>query len=236
MTDVKNILRYDQLHEVNVQWEGSSDPETDKLFRDLVSVESAVHQSMVIIGPWFETRVSRLIRSWLPSGWATSGPAQVFDPARPGLRSRSWDIVVHREGLTGLPPEACPGSGYALLPKSAVAVVVDTKTHYSTPKAYAAKPLFNLMNDAVEPQFDLLGDGIRKILFTARSNRSPAALSREGNEVGLEVFCLAQMKSGPVSDGLARVSRCILHGGASHERALDAFRASILEAINLQTI
>lgn len=41
---------YDQLHRITVKWEGAPDPEVDKLLNDLVTVERAVHQSMVIVG------------------------------------------------------------------------------------------------------------------------------------------------------------------------------------------
>lgn len=223
---------YDQLHRISIRWDCTPDPEVDQLLRDLVCVESAVHQSMVIVGPWFEARVARLIKDCLPEGWTTSGPAQIYDPAKPGVRSRSWDIVVHRKGLDGLPPEAYPGSGYALLPKSSVAAVIDTKTSFSAPKTYAAQTLFNLMNDSIEPQFALLGSEIHKIVFAARSNRSPESLARQGAEVGLEVYSLAKITSGPVSQGADRETVCIpasLNGAPS---AIELLRRSILRAID----
>lgn len=167
----------------------------------------------------------------MPDGWSTSGPAQVYDPERPGLRSRSWDIVVHQAGLSGLPPEACPGSGFPLLPKSSVAAVVDTKTSFSTPKAYAAQPLFNLMNDAEEPQFALLGSKIRKIVFAARTARSLESLARQGAEVDLEVFALARMTSGPVAEGAEREIVCVASVPAGQPSAIERFRSSILQAI-----
>ena len=222
---------YDRLHKISVKREGEADLEVDEIISDLVAVESSVHQSMVIVGPWFEGRISAIIRACLPSGWTTSGPAQIFDPSRPGVRSRSWDIVVHKKSLRGLPPEASPGAGHPLLPKSAVAAVIDTKTSFSTPKAYASQPLFNLMNDSNEPQFTLLGNGIRKIVLAARSERSPESLKREGMEVGLEVYCLARIRSEPVSKGVDREIQCILAPRDGQPSAIERFRRAILEAI-----
>lgn len=229
-TDVPK-WQYDQLHNVSVTWASDPDPETDELIRDLVAVECAAHQTMVIVGPWFEARVAHLVRQWLPPGWTTSGPSQIFDPRRPGLRSRSWDVVVHRSGLSGLPPEAFPGAGHSLLPMADVAVVIDTKTHFSTPRAYAAKPIFNLMNDAIEPQFDFLGAGIAKVLLIARSDRSPQSLADEGAAVGLDTFTLARMKSSPVSDGVNRSSECVLNVPPGQCPPIAAFRARILNAV-----
>lgn len=222
---------YDELHRTDLRWTGDPDPETDRLIRDLVTVENAAHQTMVIVGPWFEARIAHLVRHWLPEGWTTSGPSQVFDPERPGLRSRSWDIVVHRANLTGVPPEAAPGTGHPVLPKAAVAVVIDTKTNFSTPAAYATKPIFNLMNDALEPQLKFLGPEITKVLLIARSSRTPASLEHEGAKLGLHTFSLAQMRSGPVKDGVDRRSECVLFGPTSGEHPLQAFRATVLEAV-----
>ncbi len=224
--------RYDQLHNVTVSWTGPADQETDRLVRDLVAVESSAHQTMVIIGPWFEARVAYLVRQWLPDGWTTSGPSQIFDPDRPGLRSRSWDVVVHRSPLTGLPPEAFPGAGYPLLPKSDVAVVIDTKTHFSTPREYAAKPIFNLMNDATEPQFALLGPKITKILFIARSDRSSESLAEEGRVSGIDTYCLARAKSSPVSDGAERSSQCVLSVPQGGLPPLEQFRRRVRQSIS----
>lgn len=225
---------YDQLHQITIKWEGEPDPEVDKLLSDLVAVERAVHQSMVIVGPWFEGRVAQMIRGFLPTGWTTSGPAQIFDPSKPGLRSRSWDIVVHQDCLTGLPPEAYPGSGYPLLPKASVAAVVDTKTSFSSPRIYAAQTLFNLMNNSDELQFSLLGEHMRKIVFAARSERSPESLARQGSEVGLEVYAVARLKSGPVSQGNDREIICIPRSTQGSPSALEQMRESILEAVNSQ--
>lgn len=100
------------LHRASIRWIGEPDPETDTFVRDLLAVSNSVHQGMVICGPWMEARLSNLIRSWLPEGWTTSGPAQVFNPEHPELRTRSWDIIIHQEGLEGVPPEAAPGAGW----------------------------------------------------------------------------------------------------------------------------
>ena len=223
---------YDQLHRITVKWEGAPDPEVDKLLNDLVTVERAVHQSMVIVGPWFEARVAQMIRDFLPAGWTTSGPAQIFDPSRPGLRSRSWDIVVHQNCHIGLPPEAFPGSGYPLLPKASVAAVVDTKTSFSRPKIYAAQTLFNLMNNSDELQFSLLGKQMRKIVFAARSERSPESLAKQGSEVGLEVYAVARLRSGPVSHGSDREIICFPKSTQGSPSAIEQMRKSILEAVD----
>ena len=128
-------------------------------------------------------------------------------------------------------PEAYPGSGFLLLPKSAIAAVVDTKTYFSTPKVYAAKPLFNLMNNSRETQNDFLGSGIEKFLFIARSNRSPLALSSEGLSVGMRVFCLAQAQSTPVADADERLSICRIDGANCDTTGLKAFREAILQSV-----
>lgn len=44
-----NAPAYDPLHQITIGWNGSPDPEVDQLLRDLIEVERAVHQSMVIV-------------------------------------------------------------------------------------------------------------------------------------------------------------------------------------------
>jgi hypothetical protein len=189
------------LHRASIRWIGDPDPETDTFLRDLVAVSNSVHQGMVIYGPWMEARLSHLIRSWLPMGWTTSGPAQVFNPEHPELRTRSWDIIIHREGLEGVPPEAAPGAGWPLIPVEAVGMVIDTKTNFSDPRKYAAQTAFNLMNDCEVLQFDLLGATIPKVVLTATSSMSPDSLRATGEGCGLAVFGLGRYQASPVSDG-----------------------------------
>ena len=107
------------LHRATRRWVGDADSETDAFIADMLQVWNSLHQGMPIIGTWMEQRLSHLIRGW-PDGWTTSGPSQVYRLERPEVRSRSWDIVVHRAEVQGAPPEAAPGIGYPLLPASMV--------------------------------------------------------------------------------------------------------------------
>ncbi len=198
------------LHRAEIRWIGEPDPETDTFVRDLLAVSNAIHQGMVICGPWMETRLSHQIRSWLPDGWTTSGPSQISNPTYPDLRSRSWDIVIHRSELTGVPPEAVPGAGWPLIPIEAVAMVIDTKTNFSDPRKYAAQKAFNLMNDCEVPQFDLLGPSIPKVVVAAHSAMTPDRLRAVGADCGLATFGMGKYRAGPVSDGLSRQTEWVM--------------------------
>ena len=127
---------------------------------------------------------------------AISEQAQVFDPSRPELRSRSWDIVVFDPGMVSglLPPAPTDGDGPPLIPLTACKAVIDTKTYFSDVRGYAEKTCF----DCVGPfsrsdvrQVDFLAD-VPKILFIAQTRGNPATLSIAGREVGIDVYCLAK--------------------------------------------
>jgi hypothetical protein len=144
------------VHQIEFEENGIDDPESIQLARDAWTVSCSVFQGMPVVGRWLELRVASLVRSWLPDWCVSSG--QVFDPARPDVRSRSWDLIVHRDtaGLSGLPPEACPGSGPPLVPKGLCCAVIDTKNNFSDVAQYARMTVFNLMNDATAPQLEFL--------------------------------------------------------------------------------
>jgi hypothetical protein len=217
------------LHRAALRWIGDPDPDTDTFIRDLLSVSNSVHQGMVICGPWMEARLSHLIRSWLPKGWTTSGPSQVFNPAYPDLRSRSWDIVIHRSGLTGIPPEAAPGAGWPLIPAEAVGMVIDTKTNFSDPRKYAAQTAFNLMNDCTISQFDLLGPSIPKVVLAATSSLSPDRLRAVGEDCGLAAFGMGRYRASPVADGPERTTEWVLSAYSDGSYPFQEFRRLVEE-------
>lgn len=219
------------LHGASIRWIGEPDPETDTFVRDLLAVSNSVHQGMVICGPWMETRLSHLIRSWLPKGWTTSGPAQVFNPQHPALRTRSWDIIVHRDGLKGVPPEAVPGSGWPLIPVEAVGMVIDTKTNFSDPRKYAAQTAFNLMNDCKVSQFDLLGPSIPKVVLNAHSSMSPDGLRAIGQDCGLTVFGMGRYRASPVADGLDRQTEWVLSAYSDGTYPFQEFKRMVLSTV-----
>jgi hypothetical protein len=226
-----NELSSYALHRATISWDGPADADTESFVGDLLQVSNAVHQGMVICGPWMEARLSHLIRDWLPAGWTTSGPSQVYNASCAELRSRSWDIIVHRDGLAGVPPPAAPGSGWPLVPLEAVAAVIDTKTNFSEPAKYAAQRAFNLMNDCERSQLDLLGADVAKIVLTVTSSRSPDALRREGERCGLNVFGLGRYRSGAVSEGVDRKTTWLLSAYADGEFPFQAFKTRVLEAV-----
>jgi hypothetical protein len=220
-----------QLHQGSVRWDGPADPETDALVRDLLRVWNSVHQGMVVYGPWFETRLSNLIRGWLPQGWTTSGPAQVYCPDRPGLRSRSWDIIVHRTDVGDVPPEAFRGAGWPLVPRHSVALVIDAKTNFSTPAAYARQATFNLMNDSGEPQLAFLGSSIVPVVLAVTSSMSPDAMEKAGAAAGLRAFSLGRYRAGPVSDGEERLMEWVMQAGADGDYPYQRFKRTIIETV-----
>lgn len=219
------------LHRAVVAWEGPVDGDTDAFVRDLLRVSNAVHQGMVICGPWMEARLSHLVRGWLPLGWTTSGPSQVFNPSRPELRSRSWDIVVHRDTLADVPPPAAPGSGWPLVPLAQVAAVIDTKTNFSEPARYAAQRAFNLMNDCEQAQLDLLGGDVAKIVLTVTSARSPDWLRKEGERCDLDVFGLGRYRSSAVSESVNRSTTWLMSRYEDGTSPFQRFKERVLEAV-----
>jgi hypothetical protein len=223
-----------KLHNHQLLTEGIDDPETLAFARDLHRVSICVHQGMSIIGPWMEARIKQVMRAWLPEGWQVSGPAQVFHSARDGLRSRSWDAVVHRAPRDGnaLPPPASPESGHPLLPAYDVAAVVDTKTNFADPRPYAALGVFNLMNDATERQLEFLGSGIVPIILAASSSRSPDSMFAAGQACGVHAFSMGRYWASPVSDGPNRRSSWRLERFADGSHPLQRYKVAILEAIH----
>lgn len=219
------------LHRAELEWDGDPDRETDDLVRDLLAVWNTVHQGMVVYGPWFEARMLHLVRQWLPEGFNASGPAQVFDPARPGIRSRSWDIVVHRYPLSGVPPESAPGNGYPLLPIDEVAAVIDTKTNFSSPTKYAAGTIFNLMNDAQSLQSQFFGPRISRILLVVTSSKSPGTMADEGARHGLQTFSLGRYFASPVADAEQRRLRWRMQAYRDGSYPFQAFKSAIAEAV-----
>ncbi|WP_416897259.1 MAG: hypothetical protein ACMVY4_17470 [Minwuia sp.] len=220
------------LHRTELHHAGVDDGPTLEFWHDLQHVMRSLHQSMPILGPWMEARIKAMMTVWLPAGWRLSGPSQIVDPARPDLRSRSWDIVVHRPfNDRGYPPPASPESGMPLVPIHSVAAVIDTKTTFDDPRSYARQTVFDLMNRAAEPQLAFLGPGLARIVLAAASNRSADALFAAGREVGLEVFTMARARTGPVSDGPERLTTWTLQRLAEGEAPLACFRTSVMTAV-----
>lgn len=225
------------LHKTEIHRAGINDQVTLDFWTDLQKLMSWLYQSMPILGPWMEARVKEMTRGWLPSKWCLSGPSQVIDPARPELRSRSWDIVKHRPlSNSDYPPPASSESGWPLIPLDRVAVVIDTKTNFNDPHTYAQQTAFNLMNDAREPQLEFLGPDIAKIILTAASSRTAESMFRAGEPVGLEVYSLSQMRSGPVSDGAERLTTWTLQRLADGTLPMERFRESVMAATDRKAL
>ena len=207
------------------------EPETARFVSDLLQVWNSVHQGMPVIGPWMEERLKHMIRGWIGSDWCISGPTQVYFPDQPDLRSRSWDVVIHRRLPPGFPPEAAPGSGYALVPIDSVRVVIDTKTNFTTPAAYAAQMCFNRMNDCAVGQVDALGPQVAKLVLAATSGRSADAILREGIKHGVPTYALARYAASPVADGRDRKVEWKVERLATGEFPLQAFKAALLRSL-----
>jgi hypothetical protein len=219
------------LHRARAIWEGEPDPETDTFVTDLLAVWNSVHQGMPIVGPWMEARLIHMIRNWVGPKWRVSGPCQVCFPDDPDLRSRSWDIVIHEPVGPEFPPEASPGSGPSLLPVSAVRVVIDTKTNFSTPATYAAQPCFDRMNRATTSQLDALGPEISKLVLAVTSSRSADSLLKEGSEHGVQTFVLARYRASPVADGADRAITWEMAQLRDCSFPLQAFKRAVLTAL-----
>ena len=202
--------------------------ETLNLVHDVRDVWCSLYQGMPVIGPWLEQRISWLIKSWLPDWQVSSG--QIFDPDQPNIRSRSWDIIVHKKPLKYLylPPQAYPGSGYPLVPKNLCCAVIDSKNNFSDVVEYANKSVFNLMNDAKEKQLDFLGNSISTCIFACMSSSSPRSIEVKGSEVGLNVYVLGQYTASKVSDGENRKLEWLLND--SDHSPLIRFRRELIRA------
>lgn len=219
------------LHRATAIADFDVEPETARFVADLLQVWNSVHQGMPVIGPWMEERLKHVIRGWIEGGWCISGPTQVSFPDQPDLRSRSWDIVIHRRPPPDFPPEAAPGSGYALVPIETVRVVIDTKTNFTTPAAYAAQMCFNRMNDCVVGQVDALGPEVTKLILAATSGRSANAILREGVEHGVPTYALARYRASAVADGRDRKIEWKIERLADGGFPLQAFKAKIQASV-----
>ena len=179
-----------------------------------------------------EARTKVMIRTWLPAGWDVSGPAQLFDPDRGEVRTRSWDIVIHRPPKILLPPVASPETGYSLLPLAAVSVVMDTKTNFSDPRPYERKRYSILPMIQPKNQLEFLGAAISKTILIGSSSTSCDDLLKLGTSCGLSVFSLGRYRAGPVSHGEDRVSSWQLERFADGSYPLQRLKAPILLAID----
>lgn len=213
-----------------------TDEETLAFWRDFQLVFSSCLQGMTIIGFWMETRMKLVVRKWLPPNWHVSGPSQIYDPKRPELRSRSWDLVVHRKPERPLPPPASQELGYPLLPREIVSAVVDTKTSFSDPAAYSRQSVFNLANDAHEPQLDFLGSDITKIIFAAASPLAAQSLYEAGLRSGLHVISMGRYQAGPVSDGVARKIGWRLESYSDGTCPMQRYKELIEQSVDLTAI
>lgn len=202
------------------------------LLRDLISVQESLHQDTAVSGPWMEARIKEMLRGWLPGGWQVSGPGQVFCRGTHSIRSRSWDIIVHRRPEEALPPPASPEFGFPLLPKEIVAAVIDTKTNFAGVAEYASKPAFNLMNDFGEPQLKFLGGTISPFILAATSQLRPDQFYKAGLEYGLGTFSLAIRKSDLVSAGEERVTRYMALRFMDGSYPLQRFKTALLTTLS----
>jgi hypothetical protein len=216
------------LHDMTIRESDVADVETLNLVRDIWSVWNSLHQGMPVIGQWLEQRIRWLIRSWLPEWQVSQG--QVFDPERPELRSRSWDVIIHRPAgsSAGLPPEAAPGLGPPLVPRGLCCAVVDTKNNFSDVGRYASAKAFNLMNDCELPQLDLLESRISKNVFAASSYGRPDTLHAKGMAVGLNFYVLGRYVAEPVKHD--RKTWWELWQSKDGITPLQAFRGELLRA------
>ncbi len=221
-----------QLHNGNFHRSIIDDQQTVSLLSDLFEVMSSLHRGMPVYGPWFEERIKQMLAKIIGKNWCISGPSQLYVNTKPELRSRSWNIIVHKNTEEELPPAASNHSGFPLVPIDLVSTVIDTKTMFGNVSNYASKTISNLRANSAENQLDFLGQKIRKIILAASSNTSQSTLWTNGNNVGLEIYCLTKTKAGPVDQWEDRtwdVSMQYLDNG---ESPLQAFFNSVSEAVN----
>ena len=133
-----------------------------------------------------------------------------------------------------LPPVASPEAGYPLIPREAVAHVIDTKTYFAFPelKKYASKTLFNLANDCGDSQLEFLGKPVSKTLLIASSTKNCDTLFSAGACCGLSVFSLGRSHAGPVADGPNRVSSWKLERFSDGAYPLQRFKSLVLLSVN----
>lgn len=216
------------VQNLKVESNGVECEETLALVTDVRDVWSSLYQVMPVIGPWFEARVAWLISKWLPQ-WRV-GSGQVYDPSRPGMRSRSWDIIVYkdRQNAEGLPPAPYPGGMRPLVPKPDCCAVIDTKTTVSEIRDYAGKPAFNLMNDCEVNQLEFLGDGISKFIFACMTSSNPETMEQMGRRFGISVFILGKYLASAVSDAEER--KLVWRLSSQHDSALLRFRKELVDS------
>ena len=179
-------------HIMELHANGISDGDTIGFMEDTLAVYRSLYQGMAPIGEWIQTRVSRIIRGWLP-GWTTSH-GQIADESTPQIQSRSWDIIIHKPvpKSRGYPPPASPDGPYPLVPRDLCCAVVDTKGRYETPGIYSKAVAFDLLNQCKIRQLDFLGPQIVPILFIVASRSTAEAIEAKGAECGIPTFVMAR--------------------------------------------
>lgn len=211
---------------------GVTDAETLDLYRDFMAVDTSLFQGMPVAGPWFEARMKVLLRKWLSErDVLISGPSQLFSPTFPNLRSRSWDIVVHRSPSIALPPAASVEAGFPLVPASDAMLVIDTKTNFSDPATYARQTAFNLMNDSTILQTDVIGSAVEKMVLAISSSRSPDSMRDAGKLAGIQCFSLARYTARPVAHGAERVMSRRLELLSDGMVPLQSFKTAVRKAV-----
>lgn len=215
-------------HIVEVDPNGVTDRETLQLVNDFACVYRSMFQGATL-GPWLENRVQLLIEGWLP-GWCLS-LAQIVDPQRPDLQSRSWDIVVHKPVPSEMdfPPPSRPYRGYPLLPKYLCCAAIDTKSRYNQPRDYARLPAFNITNDAIVPQLALLAPTIAPILFIFASTYEEEAVKAAAWESGMSAFVLVKAHDFGLTHGAGRYG-WRLNGGNRSQPPLQEFKGLLKES------
>lgn len=215
-------------HDYQIDYNGVNDPETLAQVDDFAAVNGSLFQG-AMIGAWLEDRIQLLIEGWLP-GWYLSH-AQIWDPARPDLQSRSWDIVVHKPVPPEMdfPPPSRPSHGYPLLPKNLCCAAIDTKGRFNQPRDYARLSAFNVRNDATTPQLELLAPTIVPILFIFASTYAEETVVAAAMESGMSAFVLVKARDLGLVQG-AGYYRWRLNGGDRLQPSLQEFRALLTTA------
>ena len=209
---------------------GVTDEDTIRFATDTQAVYRSLYQGMAPIGEWIQTRVSYLVRQWMP-GWVTSH-GQIEDQHNSTIQSRSWDIIVHRpirDDSWNYPPPASPSGPWPLVPKELCCAVIDTKGRYDTPGDYAKKPVFDLhMTPDRPPQLQFLRP-IVPILFIVASTYPPETVEAAGLNSNIPTFVVARAIDHKGPKGTEAVD-WILNLGRNGVTPLQAFRQTLLEA------
>lgn len=215
-------------HRVSLDCNGVEDRETLGLFRDALAVEAASYGG-VVMGPWLETRLRELVAGWMP-GWCISH-AQVADEAVPEMQSRTWDLVIHRPvpSERGYPPAAAAGRDYPLVPKDLVCAVVDAKYTFAGIEEYANAQAVGLRGDAGVRQIELLAP-IPAAVFAMRVSGDAVRAAEKAGRLGLNLFALATVLSGPRVPATAKEYRYRLCGAGEGILPLGRFRGFLQDA------